>query len=64
MAKFEKGQTVKVRTDTTSPYRGRIGVVAREPVKKGFDFLYIVKFEGRGFSPVVEFIEKDLEAVI
>jgi len=38
MPKFKKGDKVKVRVDTTSPYRGRIGIVDREPIKARLDF--------------------------
>ena len=63
MPKFKKGDKVKVRVDTTSPYRGRIGIVDREPIKVSTGFSYTVKFESTGFTRSYLFAEHDLEAV-
>ncbi len=63
MQKFKKGDKVKVRLDSASPYRGRSGIVIEEPVGDSFGFWYMVKFESKGFTPVTRFVEKDLEAV-
>jgi hypothetical protein len=63
MPKFKKGDKVKVRLDSMSPYRGRIGSVNDEPSGDSFGFWYMVKFESRGFAPTTRFIEKDLESV-
>ena len=61
MPKFKKGDRVKVRFDTTSPYRGRIGVVDREPFKDFHGFGYMVRFGLEGSTTVCRFIEQDLE---
>jgi hypothetical protein len=63
MAKFKKGDKVKVRLDTASPYRGRSGTVTENPINDSYGFWYMVKFESAGYSPSYRFIEQDLEAV-
>ena len=63
MPKFRKGETVRVRLDSASPYRGRIGAIDREPIKDSYGFWYMVKFEWRGLSAVNRFVEQDLERV-
>lgn len=61
MPKFKKGDKIKVRLDTTSPYRGHIGTVDEEPIKDSFGFWYMVKFESKGFTRNYRFVEQDLE---
>lgn len=61
MLKFKKGDKVRVRLDSASPYRGRIGVVDKEPEKDSFRFWYMVKFESRGLAAVNRFAEEELE---
>jgi hypothetical protein len=61
LAKFKAGDKVKVRTDTTSPYRGRIGVINGEPSEDSFGLSYSVKFEARSATIVYRFFERDLE---
>jgi hypothetical protein len=61
MQKFKKGDAVKVRFDTTSPYRGRRGIVNENPVNDSYGFWYTVKFESRGYAPSLRFVEQDLE---
>jgi ribosomal protein L21E len=63
MPKFKKGDKVRVRLDTSSPYRGRIGTVDEEPAKDSYGFWYMVKFESEGFRRSYRFLERDLEAV-
>jgi len=63
MPKYKKGDKVKVRVDTTSPYRGRIGIINREPIKNSAEFSYTVKFESSRFTRSYLFAEHDLEAV-
>jgi hypothetical protein len=63
MQKFNKGDAVKVRLDTSSPYRGKNGIVSESPVSDSYGFWYMVKFESSGFSRTYRFNEKDLEAV-
>ncbi len=63
MTKFTKGDKVRVRTDTTSPYRGRIGIIDEEPIKDSYGFWYMVKFESKGFIRSYLFVELDLEAI-
>jgi hypothetical protein len=62
MAKFKKGDKVKIRLDNASPYRGRKGIVNDDASEDSYGFWYMVKFESRGFSPSSRFNEKDLEA--
>ncbi len=61
MPKFKKGEPVTVRPDTTSPYRGRIGIVDEEPIKDSYGFWYMVKFESKGFTRSYRFLEQDLK---
>jgi hypothetical protein len=63
MPKFKKGDKVRVRMDTASPYRGRIGTVDEEPIKDSYGFWYMVKFESKGFTRNYRFVEHDLEAI-
>ena len=62
MAKFKKGDRIKIRRDANSQFRGRIGVVTEEPKTQAGVFGYIVKIEAGGFSPVCQVMEKDMEA--
>jgi hypothetical protein len=64
MAKFKKGDNVKIKLDTSSPYRGRKGVISELLIEDSYGFWYMVKFESKGFSPSYRFNEQDLEAVI
>ena len=63
MPKFKKGDKVRVRIDTASPYRGSIGIVDEESIKDSYGFWYTVKFESRGFTRNYRFVEHDLEAI-
>lgn len=63
MPKFKKGDRVKVRLDTVSPYRGRDGIVDAEPTRDSYGFWYMVRFESKGFSRSYRFVEQDLEAL-
>jgi hypothetical protein len=63
MPKFKRGEKVRVRLDTSSPYRGRIGIIDEEPVKDSYGFWYTVKFESKGFIRSYRFVEQDLEAI-
>ena len=63
MPKFKKGEKVRMRLDTASPDRGRIGTIDEEPFKDSDGFWYIVKFGSRGFARKYRFSEPDLESV-
>jgi hypothetical protein len=63
MPMFKKGDRVKIRLDTTSPYRGRDGIVNENPTNDSYGFSYMVKFESDGFSRNYRFVEKDLETI-
>jgi ribosomal protein L21E len=62
MQKFEKGDKVRVRLDTASPFRGHTGIVDSE-TKDSSGFSYVVKFESQGFLSSYVFSEKDLEKI-
>ncbi len=62
MAKFKKGDRVKVRLDSNSPFRGRTGIVSENPVSDSYGYMYIIKFESKGYSPTYRIGERDLEA--
>jgi hypothetical protein len=60
MSRFSEGEIVRVRLDTATPYRGRLGTIFATPIN-ATDFWYIVKFHSRGYDPVYRFVEQDLE---
>ncbi|MFO7773445.1 MAG: J domain-containing protein [Dehalococcoidia bacterium] len=62
MPKFEKGSKVKVTLSSASPYRDRIGIVDKEPVRDAFRFWYMVRFKSTGLTAVSRFAEEELEA--
>ena len=64
MTKFKRGDKVRVRLDTSSPYRGRIGIVDAEPTQDSYDLSYTLKFESQGFTRTYLFPERDLESVV
>ena len=59
--RFERGSKVKVNSSSTSPYRGRTGIVDKEPIKDAFRFWYMVRLESKGLSPVARLAEEELE---
>jgi curved DNA-binding protein CbpA len=61
LAKFRKGSQVVVGASSPSPYRGRTGLVDKEPVRDTFRFWYMVKIESRGLTTVRRFAEEELE---
>jgi hypothetical protein len=63
MAKFEIGDRVRVRTDTNSQFRGRIGIVEKIPNRYAKVPDYTLRIEGLGFTPSCQISEQDLEAV-
>jgi hypothetical protein len=69
MAKFSKGDKVKVRPSSHSPYKGLTGVVDDKPSnyaapsKRSSGFWYMVRFDFRGLHPAARFMEEDLEPV-
>lgn len=69
MAKFKKGDRVRVISGSHSPYRGTIGVVDANPTnyaskeKRSSGFWYMVRFDWRGLHPAARFMEEELEAV-
>lgn len=68
MPKFNKGDRVRVRSSSHSPYRGQIGVVDENPSSysessgSSSGFWYMVRFEYKGLHPSVRFMEEELEA--
>jgi hypothetical protein len=62
MAQFKKGDIVRVRLDTVSPYRGRIGTVYKEFIKNPPGEL-LVEFESKGLTYIFQVAEQDLEVV-
>jgi hypothetical protein len=63
MPNFKKGDKVRVRSDSASPYRGRIGVVNEELPQDSFGFCYMVTFESKGLHAVARLGEQHLEKV-
>jgi len=60
---FNKGSKVMVSSSSTSPYRGHIGVVDKEPIKDTFRFWYMVKLESKSFTSAIRFAEEELEQI-
>lgn len=58
MARFKKGDKVRVRMDVTSLYRGRVGTIDQEPPKEAY--WYMVRFESNG-ERTFFFTDRDLE---
>ena len=63
MAKFKKGDKVRIRVDTSSPFRGRIGIVDNEPNESATVVGYRVKFESKGNTSTCLFDEQVLETM-
>lgn len=69
MPKFNKGDRVRVRLSSHSPYRGQIGVVDDNPSTfsrsstSSSDLWYLVRFDYKGLHPAVRLTEEDLEEV-
>ena len=61
MPKFKKGDKVRIRIDTVSPFRGRIGTIDEAPADNAF--WYMVKFESKGFTRAYFFAEQDIESM-
>ena len=61
MRKFKKGDKIKVRLDTSSPYRGRTGVVQHELPQDSRGYWYMVEFQSAGLHTTSRFVERDLE---
>ena len=60
--KFKKGDKIKIRVSADSQFRGRTGIIEKEPNEIA-NMAYIVKIESPGFTPTCQVYEKDLEAV-
>lgn len=58
---FGTGSRVRVSPSSSSPYRGRTGVVDKDPVRDAFRFWYMVRFDSQGFRAVNRFAEEELE---
>jgi transcription antitermination factor NusG len=63
MAKFKKGDKVRIRVDTSSPFRGRIGIVDSEPTESANLVGYMVKLESKGNTSTCLFDEQVLETM-
>jgi hypothetical protein len=63
MAKFKKGDKVKIRPDANSQFRGRIAIIQKEPDRYSNAYGYVVKIDAQGFAPTCQISENDLEAV-
>jgi len=63
MPKFNKGDKVRVRLTSHSPYRDQIGVVDDNPSMSSSGFWYMVRFEWKGLRPAARFTEEELEAI-
>ena len=65
MAKFKKGDNVRIRINASNPFRGRIGIVEIEPNDNESATVvgYIVKFESKGKTSTCLFDEQVLEAI-
>jgi curved DNA-binding protein CbpA len=64
LPKFKKGSKVRISVNSPSPYRGRAGIVDKEPVSDVFRFWYMVKIESKGLMTVRRFAEEELERLV
>jgi hypothetical protein len=63
MAKFKISDKVRIRPDTNSQFRGRIGTIEKLPNEYANVNGYMVKIELQGFTPTCQVLEKDIEAI-
>jgi hypothetical protein len=63
MRKFKVGDRVKVRLDSSSPYRGRTGIIEQHLPEDTRGFWYMVRFESAGLRATSRFPERELEVV-
>jgi curved DNA-binding protein CbpA len=61
LPKFKRGSKVKISVNSPSPYRGRTGVVDKEPVNDVFRFWYMVRIESKGLTTIRRFAEEELQ---
>jgi curved DNA-binding protein CbpA len=59
--KFKQGSKVKISINSMSQYRGRTGVVDKEPVHDAFRFWYMVRIESKVLTTAGRFAEEELE---
>lgn len=62
MAKYKKGDRVRISPDANSQFRGRTGIVETEPSEYAHTFGYLVKVESQGFAPTCQVLENEIEA--
>lgn len=62
MFKFKEGDKVRIRINTASPFRGRVGIIVKEPIEALNMVGYMVKFESGGKTSSCLFDEQVLEA--
>jgi curved DNA-binding protein CbpA len=63
IATFKKGDKVRVRMDSPSPFTGRTGVIDEEPLRDHLRLWYMVKFESRGLATIGRLAVEELEKV-
>ncbi len=63
LRKFKVGDRVKVRVVSSSPYRGRTGIIQQGLPEDTRGFWYLVRFESAGLRATSPFVEQDLEVV-
>jgi DnaJ-class molecular chaperone len=61
--KFKQGSKVKISINSMSQYRGRTGVVDKEPVHDAFRFWYMVRIESNVLTTAGRFAEEELEGL-
>jgi curved DNA-binding protein CbpA len=61
--KFKQGSKVKISINSMSQYRGRTGVVDKEPVHDAFRFWYMVRIESKVLTTAKRFAEEELEGL-
>ena len=60
--KFYSGDKVRI-ISSSSPYNDHVGAIDKPPFNDTFRFWYIVKFDARGLTAVIQFAEEELSII-
>ena len=63
MRMFKAGDTVRVRSDSNSTYRGRTGAIQQELPEDPRGYWYLVRFESDDLKATIRVVEQDLALV-
>ncbi len=63
MRMFKAGDTIRVRADSNSTYRGRTGAIQQELPEDTRGYWYLVRFESDDLKANIRLVEQDLTLV-